>query len=115
MPRQRIIIITILSLCLGGFVAVMVALGMRIFFVTTPSMATAAPVGSLVVTQPASDYHPGDIITFQRHGRTYTHRIQSITNQYRATSTTRPIRFLLSIAPSLARQFSSTHGLAGCG
>ena len=64
MPRQRIIIITILSLCLGGFVAVMMALGMRIFFVTTPSMATAAPVGSLVVTQPASSYHPGDIIPF---------------------------------------------------
>ena len=81
MPRQRIIIITILSLCLGGFVAVMMALGMRIFFVTTPSMATAAPVGSLVVTQQASNYHPGDIITFRRHGRTYTHRIQSITNQ----------------------------------
>lgn len=81
MPRQRMIIITILSLCLGGFVAVMIALGMRIFFVTTPSMATAAPVGSLVITQPASSYHPGDIITFRRHGRTYTHRIQSITNQ----------------------------------
>ena len=59
MPRQRIIIITILSLCLGGFVAVMMALGMRIFFVTTPSMATAAPVGSLVIAQPASSYHPG--------------------------------------------------------
>ena len=72
MPRQRIIIITILSLCLGGFVAVMMALGMRIFFVTTPSMATAAPVGSLVITQPASDYHPGDIITY--HQPAYPHQ-----------------------------------------
>ena len=41
-------------------------------------MATAAPVGSLVITQPSQDYHVSDIITFVQNHKRYTHRITAI-------------------------------------
>ncbi|MCW2163390.1 signal peptidase I [Microbacterium hydrothermale] len=52
-----------------------VAGGLRAFVVETPSMAEAAPVGSLVVVRPSMDYAVGDVITFEVDGRTVTHRL----------------------------------------
>jgi signal peptidase I len=57
--------------------------GGRGFFVATPSMGTAAPVGTLVLTSPAhvSDLHDGDVIAFHpptAPAETYTHRIVAI-------------------------------------
>jgi signal peptidase I len=52
-----------------------VASGMRFYTVMTPSMGQVAPVGTLVVTRPATDYTVGDIVTYERKDRSYTHRI----------------------------------------
>lgn len=51
--------------------------GLRAFVVETPSMAEAAPVGSLVLTRPSPTYAVGDVITFEVDGRTVTHRLVS--------------------------------------
>jgi hypothetical protein len=52
-----------------------VASGLRFYTVKTPSMGTVAPVGTLVVTRPADDYRVGDIVTYERRNRSFTHRI----------------------------------------
>jgi signal peptidase I len=52
-----------------------VASGMRFYTVMTPSMGQVAPVGTLVVTRPAESYVVGDIVTYERKDRSYTHRI----------------------------------------
>lgn len=58
--------------------------GGGLFFVGSPSMGTAAPVGSLVVTQPlgaSAKLHVGQIIVFEPHpGRslTYVHRVYEL-------------------------------------
>ena len=55
--------------------------GGRWFVVETPSMATAAPVGTLVLTQPATDLAVGDVITFHpptSPAQVYTHRIVAV-------------------------------------
>ena len=49
--------------------------GYRAFAITTLSMGTTYPVGTLVVTQPQSEYQVGDPITFTVRERVYTHRI----------------------------------------
>lgn len=59
------------------------ATGGRWFFVATPSMGTAAPVGTLVLTVPAhvSVLQVGDVIAFHpptAPAETYTHRIVAI-------------------------------------
>jgi signal peptidase I len=59
--------------------AVFLLSGSRLFIVTTPSMATAAPVGTLVDAQPQSAYHVGDVITYTVDGRVVTHRIHAET------------------------------------
>lgn len=51
------------------------AAGVRFYTVMTPSMGTAAPVGTLVLTRPAPSYQVGDIVTYERDDRNYTHRI----------------------------------------
>lgn len=54
--------------------------GMRAFVMKTPSMGTAAPVGSLVLTAPAelSTLKVGDIVTVQQNsGASHTHRVVS--------------------------------------
>jgi signal peptidase I len=59
-------------------VAVFVALfgtGSRLFVVKTPSMGTVAPVGTLVVVHPQASYAVGEVITYEREGVSYTHRI----------------------------------------
>lgn len=55
-------------------------LGVRVFTIVSPSMARTAPVGSVVVTVPASTYGVGDIVTFNQNGRVYTHRISTSTH-----------------------------------
>jgi signal peptidase I len=68
-----------LILCLEAVVALLA--GMRWFVVETPSMGTAAPVGSLVITKPASAQPSrGDVIAFLPPGtpRVYTHRVFSV-------------------------------------
>lgn len=59
------------------------ATGGRWFVVETPSMGTAAPVGTLVLTVPAAatDLRVGDVVTFHpptAAAETYTHRIVAI-------------------------------------
>ncbi|SIT68204.1 LamG-like jellyroll fold domain-containing protein [Microbacterium sp. RU33B] len=49
--------------------------GYRPFVIMTPSMATALPVGSLIVVQVQDHYSIGQIVTFLVDGRTFTHRI----------------------------------------
>jgi signal peptidase I len=67
-----------------GLAAMLLALalssGWRIFAVQTPSMGQTAPVGTLVVTHAESSYQVGDIISFQRGERVYTHRIVALTD-----------------------------------
>ncbi len=57
---------------LAGLVSVS---GLRFYTVMTPSMGIAAPVGTLIVTRPAAAYQVGDIVTYERNGRSFTHRI----------------------------------------
>ena len=68
--------------CVVMVAAVLVVLGtasgVRFFTVLTPSMGQAAPVGTLVVTLPATEYRSGEIVTYQRNNRTYTHRIVEV-------------------------------------
>lgn len=64
--------------------AVFAATGGHWFVVRTPSMGTAAPVGTLVLTRPTTvaDLHVGDVVAFHptdAQQLTYTHRIVAIT------------------------------------
>ncbi|AZZ56896.1 signal peptidase I [Rathayibacter iranicus] len=57
--------------------------GGRWFVVETPSMGAAAPVGSLVLTEPTAieDVRVGDVVSFQPAGvpdATYTHRVVAV-------------------------------------
>ncbi len=57
------------------------ALPLRAFTVESPSMGTAAPVGSLVITSHRADVEPGAIVTFRPvsgSARTYTHRVIAV-------------------------------------
>jgi signal peptidase I len=73
-----------------GLAALLLALalssGWRIFAIQTPSMGQTAPVGTLVVTHAEPTYHVGDIISFQRGERTYTHRIVALTDDGQFTT-----------------------------
>lgn len=62
-------------------VAVFLLSGYRVFAVTTPSMGTTLPVGSLVVVHPQPAYDVGEIATFRVDNRVYTHRIIAETPQ----------------------------------
>ena len=66
-----------------GVAAWWVLSGGRWYIVRTPSMGTAAPVGTLLWVEPtaAKDLHVGDVVTFRPPGlgSTYSHRIYSIT------------------------------------
>lgn len=53
-------------------------LGLRVFVVMTPSMGETAPVGTLVVSQRAPGYRVGDVLTFVRNQRIYTHRLVDV-------------------------------------
>lgn len=74
--------VVLLLVVLGvGALTIAALSGVRVFDVRTPSMGTAAPVGSLVVTRPATagDLAVGEVITFRpgAGGDRYTHRIDA--------------------------------------
>lgn len=75
--RRRIPVVAAAAVAILVIAAAVVSwgTGIRAFVVETPSMAQAAPVGSLVVTRPAPSYTEGQIVTFEIDGRTVTHRI----------------------------------------
>ncbi|MEJ2869474.1 hypothetical protein WCD74_16980 [Actinomycetospora sp. OC33-EN08] len=58
------------------------ATGGRWQVVATPSMGTAAPVGTLVLTRPARSVEVGDVVTYRppvaNHPLTVTHRVVSL-------------------------------------
>jgi len=64
----------------GVFIALF-GTGYRFFVVQTPSMGTVAPVGTLVAVRAQASYRVGDIVTYERKARSYTHRIVDITDQ----------------------------------
>ena len=84
---RRRVALPLRALVLGvGLVALLLgvgaawASGLRVFVVESPSMGTAAPVGSLVIGEAGSAASIGDLITFQPPGSgstPYTHRIVS--------------------------------------
>ncbi|WP_375486247.1 hypothetical protein [uncultured Jatrophihabitans sp.] len=83
--RVRQVLTGALLLVVLGFTALVgywVATGGTWFVVRTPSMGTAAPVGTLVWVKPVSphDLHVGELITFHPPGskETYTHRIHAM-------------------------------------
>src|ERR1035437_2219119 len=64
-----------------GVFAALFGSGYRFFVVQTPSMGTAAPVGTLVAVHAETTYNVGDIVTYERKNRSYTHRIVEITDR----------------------------------
>ena len=78
-----LIMLAVLAVAGGVAVAGFSFQGGRWFTVETPSMGTAAPVGSLVVTRPVTidQLRVGDVIAFHpptTPGETYTHRVVAI-------------------------------------
>ena len=76
-PLRAAVLIAGLLVLILGLGAAWVA-GLRVFVVESPSMGTAAPVGSLVIGQAGGSAAVGDLITFQPPGSgstPYTHRV----------------------------------------
>jgi signal peptidase I len=68
------------SVVAGILLVVAVAVGLfgsgyHFYVVKTPSMGTTAPVGTLVAVHAKSSYAIGDVVSYQRNDRVYTHRI----------------------------------------
>lgn len=83
LPRRASLVAVLLAVVLGVAWWAAAASGLHGYDVRTPSMGTAAPVGSLVVTAPASPGHlvAGTVITFRAPGAPgtpYTHRIVAV-------------------------------------
>jgi len=79
--RSALVVATVVALLVSAAAGVALLAGARWFVVETPSMGTAAPVGTLVITTPApAELHRGDVIAFTPPGmtRTYTHRVLSV-------------------------------------
>lgn len=68
-------------LLVAGVVVALFGLGFHFYVVETPSMATTAPVGTLVVVHSKDSYAIGDVISYQAKTRVYTHRIVDQTAQ----------------------------------
>ncbi|MCM3501328.1 LamG domain-containing protein [Microbacterium sp. P26] len=66
------IVIALLAVAIATVLGVT---GARLLVVDTPSMAEAAPVGTLVVTEPHARYAVGEVVTYTHNDRTITHRI----------------------------------------
>lgn len=79
MPIKRLALWGGAGLALAALLLVPALLaGVRMFAVQTPSMGTAAPVGTLVITTTQPAYEVGDIISFRSGERTHTHRIVQV-------------------------------------
>ena len=78
---RRWLVAALAALAIGAILAAAALFfsGYRAFAITTPSMGTSYPVGTLVVTQSQSEYQVGDPITFTVRDRAYTHRISGTT------------------------------------
>lgn len=68
----------VIALLAVAIATVLGVTGARLFVIDTPSMAEAAPVGTLVVTEPRTHYAVGDVVTYTHDDRTITHRIVEV-------------------------------------
>jgi len=59
--------------------------GYKLYTVQSGSMQPAIAIGSLVVSQPATEYKVGEVITFKNAAVPVTHRIQEIKNSVYTT------------------------------
>lgn len=75
MTRRVVIWTTSTAILIAVLLGILTLTGLRFFTVSSPSMGTVAPVGTLVVAKSAAPYAVGDIVTYERSGRSYTHRI----------------------------------------
>lgn len=84
-PLVRAFPVALVACCLAALAFLGYGRGYRAFDIVSPSMGTAAPVGTLVLTQPVafSDVEVGDIVTFSAlgSGRVTTHRVVSRTEE----------------------------------
>jgi len=76
----RVSVATSALLVLGVVVALFGA-GFHVYIVSSPSMGTTAPVGTLVVVHAKDSYHLGDVVSYSMSKRVYTHRIVDVTDQ----------------------------------
>lgn len=75
---RAVVVVVIVALALILWLMVMAwVFGVRAFYVSSPSMGAAAPVGSLVITQHAGSPERGQLISFHPpgSGRVDTHRV----------------------------------------
>lgn len=79
-------VIAALSLLSLGSMLILHLAGFRFLTITTPSMGETAPVGTLIVTQPQRSYDKGDIISFHRSGKIYTHRLAKVNDDHSYTT-----------------------------
>lgn len=77
---QTIFFVVILAIIVTLLSAKFSVFGLRSYTVATGSMEPKLHVGSVVFTLPASQYHVGNIITFNRGDISITHRIYAIKN-----------------------------------
>lgn len=78
--RAQITIVTLFCVSVAVLVGLWV-MGLRLFVIATPSMATTAPVGTFVVTQSGAPVNVGDIIAYAGQSKDYVHRVINITSE----------------------------------
>ena len=83
--RTVVVVVAIVAIALLASAALFRLNGGSWFIVETPSMGTAAPVGTFVLTGPTTraELHVGDVIAFHpptTPNETYTHRITAISD-----------------------------------
>lgn len=79
--RGALVVATMAALVISAVAGIALLAGFRWFVVETPSMGTAAPVGTLVITTPATgEPRRGDVVAFVAPGarRIYTHRVVAV-------------------------------------
>ena len=69
------------ALLVVGVFAATFGAGLRFYIVSSPSMGTTAPVGTLVAVRGQASYAVGEVVSYARSGKVYTHRIVDITQQ----------------------------------
>lgn len=75
MTRRVVLWAATTAILIAVLMGALSGIGLRFFTVSSPSMGMVAPVGTLVVAKSATSYGLGDIVTYERGGRSYTHRI----------------------------------------
>ncbi len=64
-----------------GVIGTVFSAGLHFYIVSSPSMGTTAPVGTLVMVHAKDAYHTGDVVSYALNDRMYTHRIVDVTEQ----------------------------------